>query len=369
MRHINFGRALLCTASTAAVLVPAGMAAAACPTGPLPPCNPPAFTGGAGARSADCVRSLPPECRDRSDARGQRGNTGKRGRTGERGVRGSRGRTGETGARGRTGSDGATGSTGPQGLPGTQGAAGSQGIQGSAGATGAQGTAGATGAQGADGAQGIQGDAGATGAQGEIGATGSVGPQGLPGIQGDAGETGPQGDAGVAGDAGADGDTGPEGPAGPAGETGATGADGAPGAATGLSQYGYIYNLAAQTVAIEADVTFSDNGVLSPGITHAPGTTDLQVTTAGTYKVAFSTSGTETSQFALFVNGVQVPGTVYASGAGTQQNNGQVIVVLGAGDTLTLRNHSSSAAVGLATPIGGTQASVNASILIEKLAG
>ncbi|MBO1911647.1 hypothetical protein J4G37_43510, partial [Microvirga sp. 3-52] len=62
-----------------------------------------------------------------------------------------------------------------------------------------------------------------------------------------------------------------------------------------------------------------------------------------------------------------VPGTVYGAGAGTQQNNGQAIFTIAAGDTLTLRNHSSAAAVGLASVIGGTQANVNASVVIKKL--
>jgi len=62
-----------------------------------------------------------------------------------------------------------------------------------------------------------------------------------------------------------------------------------------------------------------------------------------------------------------VPGSIYGSGAGTQQNNGQAIVVIGAGGILTVRNHSSSAAVGLPTPIGRTQATASASIAIEKL--
>ncbi|MEA2496601.1 MAG: hypothetical protein QOJ29_4512, partial [Thermoleophilaceae bacterium] len=66
-------------------------------------------------------------------------------------------------------------------------------------------------------------------------------------------------------------------------------------------------------------------------------------------------------------NGALVPGTVYASGAGTQQNVGQVIATFPAGALITLRNHSSDAAVGLATPIGGTEESVNASLTIEKL--
>ena len=78
-------------------------------------------------------------------------------------------------------------------------------------------------------------------------------------------------------------------------------------------------------------------------------------------------SGVEPNQFALFLNGALVLGTVYGSGAGTQQNNGQAIIAIAAGDVLTLRNHSSSAAVSLQTLAGGIQTNVNASIVIKKL--
>ena len=87
----------------------------------------------------------------------------------------------------------------------------------------------------------------------------------------------------------------------------------------------------------------------------------------GDYKVTFSVSGTEPSQFALFLNGELVEGSVYGSGAGTQQNTGQAIVRAGANDVLTLKNYSSSAAVDLQTPSGGTQQNSNASLAIEKL--
>ena len=71
---------------------------------------------------------------------------------------------------------------------------------------------------------------------------------------------------------------------------------------------------------------------------------------------------------ALFVNGTTlVAGTIYASGAGTQQTTGQAIVTFAAGDVLTLRNHTSTGALGLATAIGGSQANVNASVAIEKV--
>jgi transposase len=109
------------------------------------------------------------------------------------------------------------------------------------------------------------------------------------------------------------------------------------------------------------------NGIMTSGITHTPSTSQIAIITPGIYEVTFSVSVTEPNQFALFVNGLPVAGTIYGSGAGTQQNNGQAIVAFAAADVLTLRNHSSAAAVGLATVIGGTQANVNASIVIKKL--
>ncbi|GKV68952.1 hypothetical protein NCCP2716_14500 [Sporosarcina sp. NCCP-2716] len=135
----------------------------------------------------------------------------------------------------------------------------------------------------------------------------------------------------------------------------------------GLCEYAYVYNLTPQTVAIGADVIFDSNGIMTPGITHIPGTSQITVLISGDYEVTFSVSGTEPNQFTLFKNGLPVAGTTYGSGAGTQQNNGQAIISVIANDILTLRNYSSAAAVGLASVIGGTQANVNASILIKML--
>jgi hypothetical protein len=187
---------------------------------------------------------------------------------------------------------------------------------------------------------------GPAGTQGETGSKGATGSQGLQGVQG---EVGPPGTPGAEGARGATGATGPAG-------------------SNGLSQYAYVYNLGEETVPLEADISFDSNGVLTPGITHALGAAGITLVSAGAYEVTFSVSGTEPSQMALFVNGTLVPGTVYGSGAGTQQSTGQAIFIVPAGAILTVRNHTSSAAVGLATPIGGTQASSNASVVIEKLA-
>jgi hypothetical protein len=221
---------------------------------------------------------------------------------------------------------------------------------------------------GALGTAGAVGTAGSVGAAGTVGAAGSVGTAGSVGSVGTAGSVGAAGTVGPAGTVGTAGSVGAAGTVGVAGAVGATGATGATGAAGGgLSQFGYVYNLTGNVVPIEADVVFDTNGFLTPGITHAPGTSQIAVTDAGNYEVTFSVSGSEPNQFALFLNGALVPGTIYASGAGTQQNTGQAIFPIGSGGVITLRNHSSSSAVTLATPIGGTQASVNASVVIKRL--
>jgi hypothetical protein len=121
-------------------------------------------------------------------------------------------------------------------------------------------------------------------------------------------------------------------------------------------------------VPLEAAVDFDSNGVMSSGITHVPGSAGIALVNSGTYQVTFTVSGTAPNQIALFVNETVVPGSVYGSGAGTQQNTGQTIVDVAAGAVLTVRDFTSSAALALATPIGGTQASTNASVAIEKIA-
>ncbi len=128
-----------------------------------------------------------------------------------------------------------------------------------------------------------------------------------------------------------------------------------------------MYNLTEETVPLEAPVTFSSNGVMTSEITHEPGASGITLLNSGTYLVTFSLSGTGSNQVALFDDEALVPGTVYGSGSGTQQNTGQMIVTVSAGDVLTIRNATSNAAIELATPIGGTRASTNASVTIEML--
>jgi BclA-like protein/collagen triple helix repeat protein len=296
-------RKLLISATAAvAVLVPAGVAAAACPA-PRAPCTP-AFTGSVSAHSSKCLVRTPTCAR--------------------RGPRGRRGASGLRGVTGRAGAAGATGSTGARGAQGLRGVTGETGTRGAAGAAGATGPIGAT---------------GVTGPAGVNGATGATGPTGTAGQVGDTGPTGPTG---------ADGPTGPPGPG-------------------SAPEYAYIYNQTAQTVPIEADVIFDSNGPATAGFTHAPGTSQILVNTAGDYRIGFSVTGVEVSQFGVFLNSAPAPETVYGTGSATEQNTGQAIIAVAAGDTLTLRNHSSTAAVNLQTLAGGGQANVNASLVIERV--
>jgi hypothetical protein len=206
---------------------------------------------------------------------------------------------------------------------------------------------------------GPHGKTGRTGNTGEVGPKGDTGAQGPVGAAGAKGDTGAQGPVGAAG---AQGDTGAQGPTGATGATGPAGTNGTSAAA----DYGYIYNQGAQTVAIEAAVSFDSNGTMV-GISHTPGNAGVIIEDAGNYQVQFVISGVEPGQFALFDNGAPIPGSVYGSGSSMQEAVGDLIVPLAAGDVLSVVNHSSAAAVTLQTLAGGTQTNVNASLMIQRL--
>ena len=256
---------------------------------------------------------------------------------------------------------------GPQGVAGLAGAIGEQGLQGLIGAIGPAGVAGLVGGIGP---QGLQGLVGAIGLQGLLGLTGAIGPAGVAGLVGLAGIQGVAGLVGERGIQGIQGIVGPQGTAGLAGEIGPAGPTGPAGPAgtSAISDYAYIYNLTSYVVPLEADVLFDSNGPITAGITHAPGSDSVEIVNAGTYSVSWSVSSVEPSQFALTVDGEPAPSTVYGSGAGTQQDAGQEILTLEAGSILTLRNHTSAAAVTLQPLAGGTQDNVNASLVILRLA-
>ena len=129
-----------------------------------------------------------------------------------------------------------------------------------------------------------------------------------------------------------------------------------------------MYNVGAQVVASEADIKFDSNGLMTAGFTHGPGIAGVNVVNAGIYRLTFIVLGVEPSQMAVFLNGAAIEGSISGSGAGTQPNTGQVIASIASGDVITLRNHTSAAAVTLPQPFaGGTRTNTNATIVIERI--
>ena len=197
---------------------------------------------------------------------------------------------------------------------------------------------------------------GLTGATGPDGPTGPIGPAGLVGLRGLMGLTGA---------------TGPDGPTGPAGPTGAEARRDPRVPRVRPARVGSLSTptsttSGAEVVPLEADVTLDTNGVMTSGITHAGGTSQVGLVGAGTYEVTTSVSGVEPTNLRCSSMEPWLPARPTVRG-GNQQNNGQAIIAVPANAVLTVRNHSSAAAITLQTLAGGTQANANASLVIEKL--
>ena len=257
------------------------------------------------------------------------------------------------------------GRRGPKGAAGIPGVAGRKGADGARGATGATGPAGSASSTGATGAQGVTGPIGPQGITGPIGPTGAAGTDGTTGPTGAAGTDGATGPTGPQGAAGSTGATGVTGANGSTGATGATGVTGAPGTGTS-TEYAYIFNTDPQVVAVDGDVSFSNNG-LGGAVTHPLSSPVMIMNTSGTFEIDFSVTAVEPNQFGIYVNSHPIASSVYGSGAGTQQNDGTTIVSLSVGDVVALRNPSTSSAITLQTLAGGTETNVNAAITFRRL--
>ncbi|WP_279513575.1 hypothetical protein [Paenibacillus sp. BK033] len=165
--------------------------------------------------------------------------------------------------------------------------------------------------EGSEGPTGAAGPAGPVGPQGPIGPTGPEGPQGPIGL---AGPEGPQGPIGS---------TGPEGPQGPIGSTGPEGPQG-PTGPLATQTNGFIVNftttgLIPQGTGIPLDTNF----LLSPGITHTPGSSVINLE-SGIYWIEYTTkSSAPTAVFVstrAVLNGTSIPGATVVSPTTTSGN-------------------------------------------------
>lgn len=139
-----------------------------------------------------------------------------------------------------------------------------------------------------------------------------------------------------------------------------------------LPDHAYIFNTGTQSIGIESDISFNSNGSLS-GITHSVNSANINVENSGFYVVLFSVTAIDSNQFALFKNNTLVSDTIYGTGLGpfpfyNSNNTGIAIISIDAGDTLTLRNHSSYISpVNLYNNAGGTATNVSASIILIRI--
>jgi hypothetical protein len=183
------------------------------------------------------------------------------------------------------------------------------------------------------------------------------GPQGPPG------STGPQGPEGPMGVSGIDG-IGSEGPAGPAGPAGPQGPAG------GLANYIYLTHTGAASVGVSSAIPFSviemTVGDLTVG---GVGSSSVVIATAGVYRVSFGVTAGEASQVDVAVrSGSNTTVEQIFGNAAAGQNNGSLILVVNAGDIVSLRVAAGEeGSLTLPALTGGTGTNVNAWMMVEQL--
>ena len=127
--------------------------------------------------------------------------------------------------------------------------------------------------------------------------------------------------------------------------------------------YGYIYNTDGQSVDQEAPIRFTENGPLCK-VTHNAGSGEIKIEEAGLYLVWYRVTCMDANQFSVFQNAAVLRSSAY--GSDTARNFGTVVVNALAGDTVTLRNHTSGDSVTLFNQFGGSVSGVSAALALLK---
>lgn len=267
---------------------------------------------------------------------------------------------GEAGATGAPGAKGEKGDTGPAGS-GKDGAAGPRGAAGEEGPVGPMGPIGLPGMQGPQGLQGLIGPIGPAGPKGD---TGNAGATGAKGDAGDAGPAGPKGDTGEAGPAGPKGDTGEAGPPGAKGDKGDTGDAGPAGTGTTATSASAA-NTSGTVIAVllgGTDVPLPNGQNIGAGITVNGSNTIWTVANAGRYRITYRLRATASllASSRIALNGSTVASLDYVPSTSTSSWDGDAIVSLAAGSTLSLQFYGLLGAVTL-------QGGAGASLVIERV--
>jgi len=141
----------------------------------------------------------------------------------------------------------------------------------------------------------------------------------------------------------------------------------------GLNSFAYFWqsviDVTGTIASNNSKVLFESSAVNNTAdITTVSGTGNITIgaNAGGLYKISWLVAGAEANAFAVFKGNTKQLGSVYGSGAGTQQNNGFVLLSLAAGDVISLRSDNAPAAITL--QLAGTTDTdqVVASIFFEK---
>lgn len=143
--------------------------------------------------------------------------------------------------------------------------------------------------------------------------------------------------------------------------------------AAGLNSYAYFWqsvsDVSGTIASNNAKVLFENSASNNtPDITIVPGSGNITIGAGATglYKISWMVAGAEPNAFAVFKGNTKQLGSVYGSGAGTQQNSGFTLISLTAGDIISLRTDNAPAAITL--QLAGTTDvdQIVASIIFEK---
>lgn len=140
----------------------------------------------------------------------------------------------------------------------------------------------------------------------------------------------------------------------------------------GFNVHGSFYSKVAQTVALEAPVTFQSSinvHHLCP-IVQSPATsfTQVKIEKDGVYKVFFLANTDTAAQFCIFVNGSPDVSTINGTNKGAGQITIRSLLKLKKGDILTINNHTSGNGVIIPANAGGQIQGLSCVFIVFKLA-
>ena len=182
-------------------------------------------------------------------------------------------------------------------------------------------------------------DRGPRGVKGDSGKTGATGARGADGANGGIGQPGPAGTNGINGAQGAPGTNGIN------GTNGRDGADGAPGPAA-TRDYAYLYDVAGQTVAPSGDVLFRTDGPMTGEFTPHTGKFCDHVRDRRNLQGGDLDHGhLEEPGWRDHQRCPSGLGAIFGTDDNSQQNGGQAIISVGAGQVMTIRNQSTTTSI------------------------